>query len=72
MIAIYEVWECKGVVQCLSRAMIYPTFSELLQVYQHIYLIFYMYIQYAFSRLTVHQFVRPEISLNKLALSGHC
>ena len=33
----------------VSRAMIYPTFSEFLQVYQHIYLIFCMYIQYAFS-----------------------
>ena len=55
----------------MSIAMIYATFSELLQVYQHIYTIFCMYIRYGSSRLIEHQFVLPEIVLHKLARLEH-
>ena len=51
----------------MSIAMIYATFSELLQVYQHIYSKFDMYILQGSSMLIEHQFVLPEILIHKLA-----
>ena len=55
----------------MSIAMIYAIFSELLQVYQHIYTIFCMYIRYGSSRLIEHQFILPGIWLHKFARLEH-